>query len=127
MIFLCTREDLAATGAKDLVLEDEGERLEVLVVRLKDSALRGYINACPHQFIPLNIFPGHVFTENRKHLVCSGHGALFEPGTGLCVQGPCEDEFLEPLEIAEEDGRIYLSEARSPAEIAREKRVRRNW
>lgn len=30
-------------------------------------------------------------------IVCAAHGALFEPDTGLCVQGPCLGQRLQAL------------------------------
>jgi nitrite reductase/ring-hydroxylating ferredoxin subunit len=126
LIFLCRIEDLARTGAKGIVLGEGADTLDVVVVE-KDGARHAFINACPHQFIPLETFPDDFFTEDRKHLVCSGHGALFEPDSGRCIEGPCEGEGLDPLAIAEQDGAIYLAEALSPAEIARAKKSKRNW
>ncbi len=126
MILLCRAEEIAKSGAKGVVLGEGADRLEIVVVQ-KDGRHHAYINSCPHQFIPLEIFPDHFHSEDKKHLICSGHGALFEPDTGLCVDGPCEDEFLDRLDIVEKDGNIYLDEPHSPEEIAREKRAKRNW
>jgi len=42
-------------------------------------------------------------------LVCSTHGALFEPGTGYCVAGPCRGASLERLDVRERDGRVVLA------------------
>jgi nitrite reductase/ring-hydroxylating ferredoxin subunit len=126
MIFLCRVEDLAATGAKSVVLGEGANRLDVVVIE-KDGARHAYIDSCPHQFIPLEIFPDEVFTWDKKHLMCLGHGALFVPETGLCIEGPCEGESLDRLKIVEQDGAIYLDEERAPDEIARAKRSKRNW
>ena len=126
VIFLCRIDDLARTGAKSVVLGEGADTLDVLVVE-KNGARHAYINSCPHQFLPLETFPDHVFTQDKVHLVCSGHGALFEPGTGECVEGPCEGEHLERLQIIEQDGAIYLNEALSPARIAEAKKSKRNW
>lgn len=126
MIFLCRAEDLAATGAKSVVLGEGLDQLDVVVVR-NEGRHFAYINSCPHQFIPLDIFPDHFLAEDGKHLMCSGHGALFEPDTGLCIDGPCENEFLDPLTIEEKDGEIYLNDPRPPEVIARDKRAKRNW
>ncbi len=126
MILLCRAEEIAPNGAKGIVLGEGADRLEIVVVQ-KDARHHAYINSCPHQFIPLEIFPEHFHSADKKHLICSGHGALFEPDTGLCIDGPCEDEFLDRLNIVEKDGDIYLDEPRSPQKIAREKRAKRNW
>jgi nitrite reductase/ring-hydroxylating ferredoxin subunit len=126
VIFLCRAEELARTGARSVVLGESPDTLDVLVIE-HDGARRAYLNACPHQFIPLETFPDWVFSEDRKHLFCSGHGALFVPETGLCVEGPCEGDALTPLAIVEREGAIYLDEARDPREIARAQKAKRNW
>jgi nitrite reductase/ring-hydroxylating ferredoxin subunit len=113
-------------GAKSIVLGEGGDRLDVVVV-VKDGRHHAYINSCPHQFIPLEIFPDHFYSEDKRHLICSGHGALFEPDTGLCIEGPCENDSLDRLRITEKDGDIYLDETDAPEEIARAKRAKRNW
>ena len=126
MIFLCRVEDLARTGAKGVVLGEGEDTLDVVIVE-KNGARHAYINACPHQFVPLETFPDHFFTEDRRHLFCSGHGALFVPETGVCVEGPCEGDSLERLETVEQDGAIFLNETLSPEQIARARKAKRNW
>ena len=126
VIFLCRIEELARTGARSIELGELPDMLDVLVVE-HGGVRRAYINSCPHQFIPLETFPDWVFDEERRHLVCSGHFAEFVPETGLCVQGPCEGESLTALKIVERDGAIYLDEPRTPSEIARAQKAKRNW
>jgi nitrite reductase/ring-hydroxylating ferredoxin subunit len=126
MILLCRAQEIEAKGAKGVVLGEDADRLDIVVVK-KDGQHHAYINSCPHQFIPLEIFSDLFHSADKEHLICSGHGALFEPDTGLCVNGPCENEFLDRLQIVEKDGSIYLDEPRTPAEIARQKRAKRNW
>ena len=126
VIFLCRVDELARTGARSIVLGEDPDTLDVLVVQTAHGR-RAFINSCPHQFIPLETFPDWVFTEDRRHLVCSGHAALFVPETGLCVEGPCAGDSLQSLGIVEQDGAIYLDESRSPSEIARAQKAKRNW
>jgi nitrite reductase/ring-hydroxylating ferredoxin subunit len=126
VIFLCRVEELARTGAKSVVLGEGADRLDVVIVD-RGGARHAYINECPHQFIPLETFPDHFFAEGGRHLVCSGHGALFVPETGLCVEGPCEGERLQRLVIVEQNGAIYLNESESPERIAARRKAKRNW
>lgn len=126
MIFLCRIEELAKTGARTITLGAGPDALDVLVVE-KDGARYAYIDSCPHQFIPLETFPDHVFDEDHERLVCSGHWAQFEPETGLCVSGPCEGERLQALTIAEKDGAVYLDAAQSADDIARGRKSKTNW
>jgi nitrite reductase/ring-hydroxylating ferredoxin subunit len=44
-----------------------------------------------------------------KYIVCSGHGALFEIDSGLCVKGPCLGLRLSPVSFeVTETGEIFL-------------------
>jgi nitrite reductase/ring-hydroxylating ferredoxin subunit len=125
-VFLCRIEELADPGTKNVVLGEGEDELDIVIVQTKGTR-HAYINCCPHQFIPLETFPNHFLTEDKKHLVCSGHGARFALETGACVSGPCLGKGLDRLAIAEKDGAVYLNEALPPARIARNKRASRRW
>jgi nitrite reductase/ring-hydroxylating ferredoxin subunit len=124
--FLCAVADLADPGTRNVVLGEGEDELDIVIVRTK-GASHAYVNSCPHQFIPLETFPNHFLTPDKRFLLCSGHGARFHLDTGACYSGPCLGRGLDPLKIVEEDGALYLDEALTPAEIARNKRARRRW
>ena len=44
------------------------------------GAVRAYVNHCPHAGTELDWNPGEFFDETGLYLICSTHGALFEPG-----------------------------------------------
>jgi nitrite reductase/ring-hydroxylating ferredoxin subunit len=71
--------------------------------------VRGFVNRCPHLGTELDWQPGEFFDFAGLYLVCSTHGALFEPGTGYCVAGPCRGASLERLDVRERDGRVVLA------------------
>ena len=125
-IFLCRIDQLADPGTWNVVLGEGEDELDIVIVQTK-GARHAYLNSCPHQFIPLETFPNHFMTYDKKYLVCSGHGARFELATGACHSGPCPGKALDRLAIAESDGAIYLAEPLSPAQIARKKRLARRW
>ena len=77
--------------------------------------VRGYVNRCPHLGTELDWQPGEFFEMAGLYLVCSTHGALFEPKTGHCVAGPCRGASLEPLALCEREGRVYLLHDKPPA------------
>src|SRR5205823_6802876 len=58
------------------------------------GAVRAYVNRCPHMGTELDWQAGEFFDIARLYLVCSTHGAMFEPGTGYCVAGPCRGASL---------------------------------
>jgi nitrite reductase/ring-hydroxylating ferredoxin subunit len=67
-----------------------------------------YVNRCPHLGTELDWQPGEFFDVAGLYLVCSTHGALFEPRTGFCVAGPCRGASLERLQVREEGGRVIV-------------------
>lgn len=126
MIFLCRIDALADPGTQNAVLGEGEDELDIIIVQT-NGARHAYVNCCPHQHIPLETFPNRFLTADKKFLVCSGHGAKFALDTGNCTSGPCIGQSLEKLAIAERDGAVYLAEKRTPAEIARAKRLSRRW
>jgi nitrite reductase/ring-hydroxylating ferredoxin subunit len=80
--------------------------------------LYGYVNRCAHVAMELDWQPGHFFDGDGTFLVCSTHGALYEPTSGTCAGGPCGGRGnLRRLDVFERDGRIYWrpdAVARSP-------------
>jgi naringenin degradation protein FdeD len=68
-----------------------------------------YENVCPHAGHSLNMTPDGFFDRHRSLLICSSHGAMFEPQTGACVVGPCAGAALKVLEcrVSDEDD-IYV-------------------
>jgi nitrite reductase/ring-hydroxylating ferredoxin subunit len=72
------------------------------------GAVCAFVNRCPHLGTELDWQPGEFFEESGLYLVCSTHGAIFEPATGFCVAGPCRGASLEPLPVREQRGHILL-------------------
>ena len=78
--------------------------LDVFVARDADGALSAYENFCPHAGGALNFLPDKFFSRDGRHLLCTRHGAKFEPTEGLCVLGPCSGDALNalPFEVGED-------------------------
>ncbi len=76
--------------------------------------VRAYVNRCPHTGVELDWVPGEFFEESRLYLICSMHGAIFEPDTGLCIAGPCRGASLEALPIGEKGGQVVLRAPPAP-------------
>ena len=126
MTYLCKIESLRDPGTQNVVLGEAPDELDIVIVQTAGTR-HAYINSCPHEHIPLETFPNHFLTEDKKYLLCSGHGARFTLATGECVSGPCFARSLTRLPIEERDGAIYLADTRPPEEIAREIRATRRW
>ena len=126
MTFLCKIEGLADPGTKNVVLGEGPDELDIVIVQ-EHGVRHAYINCCPHEHIPLETFPNHFLTEDKKHLLCSGHGARFALATGECISGPCLGKSLTRLAIEERDGALHLVDTRAPSDIARAARATRRW
>lgn len=72
------------------------------------SGLCAYLNSCPHLGTTLDTVPGRFTDHSGEWLMCSMHGALFNPETGRCISGPCRGRFLVAVEVAIEQGRWVL-------------------
>jgi nitrite reductase/ring-hydroxylating ferredoxin subunit len=77
------------------------------VVEFKNDVF-AYQNRCPHLGVELDWAPGIFFDEEQQYLVCSTHGAQFEPSTGKCVSGPCVGQSLTPLAIIDACGELHI-------------------
>lgn len=102
---LCRLSDLADPGSAGFVVERDGERLAVLVVRQGDSVF-AYVNSCPHLGVPLDFQPGRFLDLEGRHILCSTHGALFRVADGRCLAGLCSGKSLKPFDITQTDGWI---------------------
>ncbi len=110
---ICGLNDIPNRRAKAFQLlrraEHGGEKaFSILVVRWGDRAF-GYINQCPHQGVNLDWERNQFLDPSGLRLMCGKHGALFEIGTGRCVDGPCQGQGLEPVSISVIDGDICVS------------------
>ena len=67
-----------------------------------------YVNRCRHMTTPLDFIRDEFLSDDRRHLMCYTHGALYEPATGLCIAGPCKGESLYRLPVILERGEILV-------------------
>ncbi len=79
------------------------------VVRFKNSVY-GYLNRCAHLMLQLDYGNSEFFDTAGEYLVCCNHGAMYEPDTGLCINGPCYGGKLIQLSMDEQDGYVVLAD-----------------
>jgi len=80
-------------------LERAGRSVHGFVVNY-DGSYHAYVNSCPHVGTSLDLWPNEFFTDDGRALICSTHGAVFEPTSGLCTAGPCVGDRLTALPVA---------------------------
>lgn len=83
---------------------------DVMFVVRHQGQLYGWLNSCPHiPGSPMAWRKDAYLNASGSHVCCHAHGALFEPDTGLCVQGPCQGRHLTAVPgLYEEAGEIRL-------------------
>lgn len=107
LIQLCDAA-LLEDGGKGLrfPLTAGGEDATGFVVRY-NGIICGYLNRCAHVPIELDWNEGDFFESSGRYLVCSTHGAMYEPETGRCAGGPCRGRSLRRIHVVEKDNRVF--------------------
>ena len=104
---LCASAELAERG--DAVLFDVlqwGQPARGFALRI-DGRVVAYLNRCAHVPTEMDWQPGQFLDSERQFIVCSVHGATYEPETGRCVGGPCGGGRLVVIAVEERDGEVY--------------------
>ena len=65
-----------------------------------------YLNRCAHVGVELDWQAGRFFDADGMDLLCSTHGALYDPTSGACLGGPCRGGPLMPVAVEERDGAV---------------------
>ncbi len=66
-----------------------------------------YLNRCAHVPTEMDWQPGEFLDTGREWIVCSIHGATYDPSSGRCAGGPCGRGRLVPIDVQERDGWVY--------------------
>ena len=82
-----------------------GRPARAFVLRF-DGQARAYLNRCLHVPVELDWQPGEFLDAERRFIICSVHGATYEPADGRCVGGPCGRGRLTLLDVAEVSGQV---------------------
>ena len=114
---LCAAAQLPEKG-QALVFDVLQYRIPARAFALRfDGRVVAYLNRCLHVPTEMDWQPGEFLDSEREFIICSIHGATYEPRGGRCVGGPCGRGRLTPLQVEERDGEVYWypsSESRPP-------------
>jgi nitrite reductase/ring-hydroxylating ferredoxin subunit len=110
---ICGADDIERGDARPFSLSrineaGESRPFPIVVVRTHANGYFGYVNSCPHEGIWLNFGDGTFFTPDRAFLRCGRHGSIFEIETGLCIDGKCKDQSLQPIALAVVDSDVCV-------------------
>jgi nitrite reductase/ring-hydroxylating ferredoxin subunit len=104
---LCGSSELAERGRAWVwdVLE-YGRPVRAFALRF-DGTVRAYLNRCLHVPTEMDWQPGEFLDMDKRWIICSVHGATYEPADGRCVGGPCGRGKLTPVAVQELGGQVY--------------------
>lgn len=103
-------DELRRWPTKKFKFQEGPHTVEAFLVRFGERIF-AYRNQCRHISLSLDWMENEFFDKSERLLMCRNHGALFEPESGLCIDGPCRGSSLFPVEIdCAETGEIRLSE-----------------
>ena len=103
---LCRLDELTAGAARGFDPEHTGA--DAIIVLRRGEGVRAYLNRCPHQGTRLEYRKDRFMSADGTRLICHGHGAHFDPDTGVCIQGACLGESLEPVVYRIELGWVWV-------------------
>src|SRR5689334_14159206 len=76
-------EELPPGAVKKFWLICQKYRVDAFLVNAEGNFF-AYVNRCRHMPTPLDFVRDQFMSEDRRHLMCYTHGALYDPATGLC-------------------------------------------
>ena len=107
---ICAATELAEAGrGVRFEVTLAGRMAPAFVVRWR-GRVRGFLNRCGHVPVELDWQAGEFFDASQLYLICSTHGALYDPASGACLGGRCAGRGLTALDVFERDGHIYYCE-----------------
>jgi len=104
---LCDSTDLQECGdAVTFEVNEYGRSTPAFAVRFDNEAV-AYLNRCAHIPAEMDWQPGQFWDQDKRFIICSVHGALYDPPNGQCVSGPCPGAHLQAIALTEKDGQVY--------------------
>jgi len=100
-------EDVAPGSVKKFWLICQKYRIDAFLIN-DGGSFFAYVNRCRHMTTPLDFIRDEFLSEDRRHLMCYTHGALYEPHSGLCIAGPCKGESLFRLPLLVDRGEVLV-------------------
>ena len=72
-----------------------------------DGRVVAYLNRCVHVPTELDWQPGEFLDSGKEFILCSIHGAAYDPRDGRCLGGPCGRGKLTLIGVEEREGEVW--------------------
>ena len=104
---LCPSSELSERG-KAFVFDVQHfrEPARSFVLRF-DGRVVAYLNRCLHVPTEMDWQHGEFLDSDKEFIMCSIHGAAYEPLSGRCTGGPCGKGTLTVIKVEEREGQVY--------------------
>lgn len=104
---LCASAALAEKGrAVSFDLRLHGQPARGFALRFEGCVV-AYVNRCVHVPTELDWQPDEFLDDERAWIICSIHGAVYDPRNGRCAGGPCARGRLVAIDVDEREGQVY--------------------
>jgi len=104
---IATEKEVAPGAVKQFWLICEKYRIDCFLLN-DGGSYHAFINRCRHMATPLDFVRNEFVMDPQHRLVCMMHGAIYEPRSGLCVDGPCKGLSLFRLPVLVDGGEIMV-------------------
>ncbi|MES2950182.1 MAG: Rieske 2Fe-2S domain-containing protein [Pseudomonadota bacterium] len=103
---LCNSRDLVNSGeAVPFDVVYCGRTARGFAIRY-EGQVYAYLNQCSHVPMEMDYQPNRFFDSSGSWLMCSTHGAMYQPQNGLCIGGPCRGGLIK-IALTERDGVVH--------------------
>jgi nitrite reductase/ring-hydroxylating ferredoxin subunit len=106
---ICKLADIADISANkwyEFSLKTNKVLVSVMIYQ-NNGEIIAFKNSCPHQGRRMDYMAGKFLLTQNGNIVCPAHGAEFNAHTGLCINGPCLGQSLEPIKVSCDEKSIF--------------------
>ena len=100
---LCALGDVPVQGTHSVTVAG----FSVLLVR-SNGEIRAFVNACPHQYLPLDYRAADVLSAGGDKLICSNHDAVFDAQSGAGLGGYAQGCTLDIVPVVIKENRVVV-------------------
>ena len=106
LVPLCNSADLLNSGeAVPFDVVYAGQTCRAFAIRFQGQVY-AYLNRCAHVAMEMDFQPNRFFDSTGQWLMCATHGAVYQPQTGACRDGPCRSGLVK-IDLVELDGVVH--------------------
>ena len=115
---VCGTDSIPDAGFKSVVVTSAAGTFPILVFKT-GNAVHAFVNACPHQYLPLDHRGDSILSADGAVIRCTNHGAGFCFSTGHGVEGLGIDQKLDVVPVRiDELGRVVIDDRTITADTA---------